>query len=257
MSLDKIKKRSSASKNTIMKSIDRLIESGYISREKCGKCYIYSFSEYKQFEVFSYDFLDKPDLTFNQKAYYAANQPLMIKDKNTKTGKLTYSNSELSDKLHMPIRTIQNYDMMLKAKKYLSIVRTNTKDAAGFFKMEKIFDLEKFGQAIIFILQNHEQRLRELEREKAQEKEDRIVSVSTYDVNKRINEAYKRGVAKGEKNNKSLLKDNNILKRNISEKDAQLAKQQELIRQLQKENLELKTNNKVSLDEGGNKIYQL
>lgn len=250
VSLDKIKERSNASKNTITKSINKLIESGYISREKYGKCYIYSFSEYKQFEVFSYDFLDKPDLTFSQKAYYVANQPLMIKDENTKTGKITYSNPELSDKLHMPIRTIQNYDMMLKAKKYLNVVRTNARDEAGFFKMEKIFDLKKFGQAVIFILKNHEERISKIEKRQDEDYKEREQDKAL------LKEANKR-ITKANTIIKDFKKDNGILRRDNAEKDAKIVEQEKIIQQLQRENLELKTNNKVSLDEEGNKIYKL
>ena len=52
------------------------------------------------------------------------------------------------------------------AKKYLTIVSTNIRDSeTGLLKKEKIFNLEKFGQAVVFVLQNHEMSIQELKEE--------------------------------------------------------------------------------------------
>lgn len=61
---------------------------------------------------------------------------------------------------------IQRCDRSLQAKEYLTIVPTKTKDSeTGLLKNEKIFNLEKFGQAVVFVLKNHEDSIQELKQE--------------------------------------------------------------------------------------------
>ena len=79
-SLEKIKEVSGASINTIRNSISSLEEKEYIKVFKRGRGQEYHFNELKAFEPFSYEFLDKPDLTFTEKSYIVASQQFMFKD---------------------------------------------------------------------------------------------------------------------------------------------------------------------------------
>lgn len=66
---------------TIMASINRLEKAGYFTiKREMGKPNIYTFNDYKQFEIFSYDFLDNPDLTPKEKSYLVASQQFMFKN---------------------------------------------------------------------------------------------------------------------------------------------------------------------------------
>ena len=58
-SLDKIVEVSGISKPTVRKTIDKLSKLNYITVTKSGRKNIYKFSPYKNFEPFSYEFLDK------------------------------------------------------------------------------------------------------------------------------------------------------------------------------------------------------
>ena len=62
-SLQTICAKSGASVNTVRKCITNLEREKYFTITKEGRKNVYKFSEYKNFEPFSYDFLDKEDLT--------------------------------------------------------------------------------------------------------------------------------------------------------------------------------------------------
>lgn len=160
-SLEKVAKLCSCTSKTVSTSIKRLEASDFLEVKKQGRGKLYVFKKYENFECFSLDFLKNENLTFQEKAYLVAQQQFLIKDNGL--GKTTYSSYEMSDKIHMPPSTIRKCDNSLIAKNYLTIVPTNVKDKeTGLLKREKIFDLEKFGQAVVFVLQNHEDSIESL-----------------------------------------------------------------------------------------------
>lgn len=106
-----------AAAKTIKKSVDNLVKEGYLEVRKSGRKIVYKFNNKKQFEPFSYDFLDKPDLTFTEKSYIVAAHQYMYKEDNE--GKISYTNKELSNLIHMPESTISKCNRSLEAKGYL------------------------------------------------------------------------------------------------------------------------------------------
>lgn len=161
-SLKTIAEKASASINTVRKSIAKLEESGFIELTKSttdARQVIYYFPENKNFEPFSYSFLDNTDLSFTEKAYLAATQQFMFKNNNV--GTTLFSNEELSKKINMPIKTIYKCDSALKDKGYLTIL--HSKGEGGLQSQEKVFNLAEFGQAVVFALQNHEERIENAE----------------------------------------------------------------------------------------------
>ena len=158
-SLQTICAKSGASVNTVRKCIANLEKEKYFTITKEGRKNIYTFSDYKKFEPFSYDFLDKEDLTFTEKAYIIASQQYMYKDEQG-FGKITLSGQDLSKKINMPESTISKCNKSLTAKDYLSIIRCNKRDSeTGVVIQEKIFHLDELGQAVIWALYNHEERI--------------------------------------------------------------------------------------------------
>lgn len=163
-SLETIVDLSGISKPTVRKSIDKLKELGYISVRREGRKNVYKFNPYKNFEPFSYSFLEKKDLSPNEKAYLIATQQYMFKDVDGE-GKLTFSDTQLSDKINLSYNSITKYNKSLKEKGYLDIIRTGVKDKeTGIFINEKIFHLNELEQAIVFTLQNHEDRISNTEK---------------------------------------------------------------------------------------------
>ena len=111
-SLQTICAKSGASINTVRKCINNLEAQDYFKIEKRGRQNYYIFSDYQKFEPFSYDFLDKEDLTFTEKAYIIASQQYMFKDEKG-IGKISYTNSELSEK----ILSAANIDFSVRVEK--------------------------------------------------------------------------------------------------------------------------------------------
>lgn len=158
-SLTTISQKSGASIPTIRKSIKKL-QGTYFEVVRKGRSQYYIFDKkYQNFEPFSYDFLDKEDLTFTEKAYIIASQQYMFKD-NKGYGKVSLTNSELSEKINMPESTISKCNRSLTSKDYLSIIRCkNVDEETGIQIQEKIFHLDELGQAVIWALTNHETRI--------------------------------------------------------------------------------------------------
>jgi len=163
-SLDTISKESGASINTVRSSIQNLINAGYIEVQPKGRGKLYRFLKWDKFEPFSYDFLDNKKLSFKEKAYILATQQYMFKKEDTQDGIVTYNNIELSKRLNISPSTISRLDSSLKSKEILDINILTQKDPeTGLPIKEKSFHLTKIQQAIVFILGNHEQRLRDTE----------------------------------------------------------------------------------------------
>lgn len=161
-SINTIVKKSGVSKPTVLKSIDKLQKANYIKVGKIGRNNLYTFNSYKNFEPFSYEFLDRTDLTTGEKALIVAEQQLMFKD-NEGFGKISYTDLELSNKINMSYNSIVKYHKSLEKKGFLTTVKTAAKDSAtGIAINEKIFHLNELGQAIIWVLQKHEEDINQL-----------------------------------------------------------------------------------------------
>lgn len=163
-SLETISKESGASINTVRSSIQNLVNAKYIEVTQKGRGKLYKFLKWDKFEPFSYDFLDNKKLLFKEKAYILATQQYMFKKEKTQDGIVTYNNVELSKRLNISPSTISRLDTALQAKQILNINTLSQKDPeTGLLIKEKIFHLSKIEQAIVFILGNHEERLRNTE----------------------------------------------------------------------------------------------
>lgn len=159
-SLATISKKAGAAINTVRKSIDTLEKTGYLIITKRGRQHYYSFPKDKTFEPFSFDFLDKEDLTFSEKAYLIASQQFMFKEKGE--GKITYSNKELAEKINMSEKTISRINQSLVKKDYLTIEKSHKLNPITGIKInEKFYHLNQLEQAIVFTLTNHEERIQE------------------------------------------------------------------------------------------------
>lgn len=157
-SLAMISKKAGAAINTVRKSIDTLEKTGYLIVTKSGRQHFYHFPKDKTFEPFSFDFLDKEDLTFSEKAYLIASQQFMFKENGK--GKISYSNKELSEKINMSEKTISRINQSLVKKEYLTIEQTHKINPnTGLRIKEKLYHLNQLQQAIVFTLINHEKQI--------------------------------------------------------------------------------------------------
>ena len=160
-SLRTLSEKSDFSVPTIRDSIKLLQEEGWITIEKIGRMQKYHFKSYKNFEVFSYDFIQKKDIEPKEKAYILATQQYMFKD--TKGyGKLSYSDKELADKINLSPARIGKLNDGLIEKGYLSLLRSDVRNGIAFGE-NKIYHLDELGQAVVFAIQKHDQKLDDLE----------------------------------------------------------------------------------------------
>ena len=178
-SLATLKKDSGVSIPTLRKCIATLVKYSYIKIRKEGKKQIYIFNDYKKVEPISLDLLLDKNMTFTEKSLMVCAIENM-KDKGS-TGLIEYSNKELSEIINMPESTISKCIRDLSAKEYLVVLKTELIDhTTGLKKEFKYFDLEKIGEAVFYVMKNHEDRIQEneasiakLEKELAEEKKAR------------------------------------------------------------------------------------
>lgn len=186
-SLDLIVKESGASINTVRKCLANLKEAKYIDIRKEGRKNIYVFSEYKNFEPFSYAFLDKEDLSFTEKAYLVASQQYMYKD--NEEGKISIPNTQLAKLINMPESTIRKCDKSLQDKEYVQVIKTGKKDPiTGLAITEKFYHLNKLEQAIVFVLTKHEEQIQQNTEDIESLKRDRdILLKELAEIKKKLN----------------------------------------------------------------------
>lgn len=136
-----------AAAKTIKKSVDNLVREEYLQTRRDGKKIIYKFNNKKQFEPFSWDFLDKPDLTFTEKSYIVAAQQYMFKD--NEEGKISYKNNELSKLINMSEATISKCNHSLEKKGYLE----------GASELVKKFQLRELDQLFIWKFKEQDEKI--------------------------------------------------------------------------------------------------
>lgn len=167
-SIECVMRESGCSKPTVNAAIKTIEEKGYfkripkkLSKSKVkGRGYVYVFNNEKHFEPFSYEFLDNSKLSKSEKLQILCTQQYMILDDATQQGKVSYSDRELSEKTGLDYRTIRRNNESLIDKGYANQITLQTKDpVTGLINRETIYHLNKIGQAIVFALRNHEQRL--------------------------------------------------------------------------------------------------
>ena len=163
-SLRLLANRSGISIPTIRKCIANLQTNGYLDVIKKGNKNYYVFNKYKTFEPFSNEFLDNKDLSTRTKSMIVSMQQFMYKEEKGK-GKVSLTNKELANKIHMSEADIYRCNDEL-ANKGLIQTKNNKSlalDGTGLKSTTKIYDLENMGQAIIWKLKDHEDRITKLE----------------------------------------------------------------------------------------------
>lgn len=170
-SLQSLIKDSQLSKSTIVKSIKRLESAGFIKVIKeFGKSNTYVFNDVKKFEMFSYDFLDKKDLTPKEKAYLVASQQFMFKGE--KLGGITFSSQKLADNIGLSLPTLRKCEQSLEEKGILTKNLIKRDNSTGLGVYERVYDFDKFANLIALKfyeqdekLDQHEYRIKRLEQQ--------------------------------------------------------------------------------------------
>lgn len=142
-----ITKDTGAAAKTIKKCVNNLIKEKYLQTRREGRKLIYTFNNKKCFEPYSYDFLDKSELSFIEKSYIIASQQYMFKEDNE--GKIEYTNKELSSLIRMPESTISKCNHSLEKKGFLQ----------GASELTKRFQLRELDQLFIWKFKEQDEKI--------------------------------------------------------------------------------------------------
>lgn len=174
-SLATLSKRSGTAINTIRKAIDNLVKYEYISVKKVGRSNYYYFKKVIKFDKFYLDFIDNPNLSFSEKAYIAASYQYMYKDIKP-YGKISLSNKDLAEKLNVSEKSIYRLNKDLTRKEILQIFKESKRNLeTGCSEELKVFNLQKCGQAALWLIQDNAERIDAIE-EKDRERDELIKS---------------------------------------------------------------------------------
>lgn len=202
-SLKRLAELSGLTVNTVRKSIEALVLTGYITIKIIGRKHFYFFTLKSKFQPMSYDFLDNPNLDSTEKAFIAAMQQYMYTDIEG-YGKVSYTNEEIAKKLNISEKSVRNIQKSLEKKSYLVTVKNRSVDlVTKCSKTTKIFNLEKLGQAIIWKLGEHEQAIQKHDKELDQ------INNKILELEKRLEEQKLIIKALFEQNSKLIQNSNN------------------------------------------------
>lgn len=163
-SLTTLSKRSGASRDTIQKSIDNLVQEGYVSIEKRGRSNYYKFTKPIHFDKFYLEFIDNPDLTFNEKSYLVALYPYMFKDKKP-YGMTSIQRKWAAKALNISESTVYRLNKSLSRKEVLQIFKEAKKDLeTGCSEELWVFNLQRIGQAALWLIEKNSEDVDDLKK---------------------------------------------------------------------------------------------
>lgn len=145
---------------TIIASIARLEKAGYITVvREYGKTNIYKFNDYKQFEIFSYDFLDNKNLDPKEKAYLVASQQYMFKNDSTLTGQISFPTEKFAECIGLSLPTLRKYEASLKEKNILSLIPSKREGSSGLPVDIRSYDFQEMVNIIACKFQEHDKAI--------------------------------------------------------------------------------------------------
>ena len=182
-SLETLSELSKAAVNTIRKCLSNLEQAGWITITKKGRKNVYSFKDVTEhWEPISYELLKRKDLTFIQKATYITEQQHLIKDEDTMTAVTTFSNRKMADIINMPESTYRKTINELIDKEFVELQKY-IDPLTKLTSKQKVYFLDKLSQAIIFIIRDHETRIRQNEEDIEDLKQFKTFILSDNEIN--------------------------------------------------------------------------
>ena len=210
--------------NTIKKYLDILAEYNHIKiyRKRGAKTkYVFNpnSSLYKTgFEMFTMEFLNSTILNHREKAAYIALQELMFK--NQSLGKICATHTEIAKYLGVSYNTWKTMAKNMQEAKVLTILESDVIDPKTHTKkLLFCFDLVLLSQAMLFKLQDHEDRITKIEADNSNTKE--LINSMRKEI-----EALKKEVADC---HSTIRIQNNNLKEKQSEKQRELKQSKQFL----------------------------
>ncbi len=149
-----IAKESGCGDDAVRKAIKELVDNGFIERKmRKGQSTIYKFSTTKNFEPFSYDFLDDNKIKIREKAYLMMAQKNMF-NKETGIGSISYSTKEMSQITRMSVPTVLACENKLIQSGYLSKPNSKLIDTeSGLHKDLRMYILQLYNMTAVTLRQ--------------------------------------------------------------------------------------------------------
>ena len=187
--LETIAEKSGCSIPTVKNAISELVKTGYLTvTYRTGQSNLYTFSKHKNFEPFSYDFLDDTNIKLREKAYLIAQQKNMFIKEESGLGVSSYPLKTISEKTHMSESTILRCENNLIKAGYLTKIQSNNVDReSGTHEQLRLYLLELYNAVAINMKQTQQntEDIQELQKEN-EEKTKRIEELEkTVDILKR------------------------------------------------------------------------
>lgn len=146
------------SNKTIVESTKRLEAAGYITIEReFGKSNVYTFNDFKKFEICSFDLLDRTDLTPREKAYFIATQPYMFKSDTE--GHVTFTSEQLAGCIGLSLSTLKRYEKDMQQKNLLQMVPLKKDHYTGIAVYERIYDFETWSNIIALKFKEQDEKI--------------------------------------------------------------------------------------------------
>lgn len=172
---------------TVITSIKKLELTGeLIVKRTPNKVNMYEFPKNSSFEMYSFDFLDNPALTRDEKAYLIGFQSCSVKNPSGFMG-TTDTNDQISKKINMSKRKIIELNHSLKEKGIFAELTCLSKNDAGFNKVMKTVDMQLIGQAILYVNQKVDDNTARIELLEKQLSEVLELNKAYLKENKRLN----------------------------------------------------------------------
>lgn len=154
-SLSTIAEKSGCSIPTVKNAIKELVKFGYITVTlRDGQSNLYTFSKHKNFEPFSYDFLDDKNIRLREKAYLIAQQKNMFIKDESGIGISSYPLKTISEKTHMSESTVLRCEDTLIKAGYLEKTQSKIVDKnTGLHEQLRLYLLELYNAVAINIQQ--------------------------------------------------------------------------------------------------------
>lgn len=172
-SISTLEKLSGIKRFKLEASINRLEAAGYITvTRKFGYSNQYTFSDYKKFEIFSYEFLDDNKLTPKEKAYIIVSQQYMYKKLDVNKGLITYSSTDMCNKLGLSKPSLRAIEKSLQEKNIMQLIPINVRDEnTGLVNYMRVYNFDEFLNVLALkfkqtdeTLEQHEKKIEDLEK---------------------------------------------------------------------------------------------
>ena len=173
VSLRKISDETGLSLTGIQSAIKRLIDNNDIEKSnaenKGANSYKFN-SGSEKFEMYDKEFLENKELSTLSKSFMIAVQPYLYVDKGSGIAKTTFNTKEISDRTGLSKKVVNERIKELEISGFISKRLTEDKYGNSCEAIE--FNLPKFGQHVLYKLEEHDIDIKQLkEKSAAQEME--------------------------------------------------------------------------------------